>query len=89
LIQDFECNVGGKTGRFSASLAEDGTHRVFISDTQTARTLVILDVSGLLGALMAEFEEPGRLIASAIRKAQSEGLIERAIATGTVQEASL
>lgn len=89
LIQDFEYNVGGKTGQFSASLAEDGTRRVFISEADTARTLVIFDASGLLGTLMAEFEEPDRLIANAIRKAQSEGLIERAIATGAIQAASL
>lgn len=89
MIQDFEYNVGGKAGQFSASLAEDGSRRVFISEADTARTLVILDASGLLGALMAELEEPDRLIAHAIRQAQSEGLIERAIATGAIQEASL
>jgi hypothetical protein len=89
LIQDFDFTVGGKAEHFSASVAEDGTRRVFISYADTATTLVILDASGLLGALMAEFEEPDRLIANAIHKAQSEGLIERAIATGTIQEASL
>lgn len=89
MIQDFEFNVDGKARQFSASLAEDGSRRVFISETDTAKTLVILDASGLLGALRAEFEEPDRLIANAIRKAQSEGLIERAIATGVIQEASL
>jgi hypothetical protein len=88
LIQNFDFNVGGKPGRFCASLAEDGTHRVLISDADTAKTLVILDAAGVLGALKAELEEPDRLIADAIRKAQSEGLIERAIATGAIQEAS-
>jgi hypothetical protein len=81
--------VGGATGQFCASLAEDGTRRVLISTADTAKTLVILDASGLLGTLKAELEEPERLIAQAIRKAQSEGLIERAIATGAIQEASL
>lgn len=89
MIQDFEFNVGGTAEHFSASLADDGTRRVLISYADTAKTLVILDASGVLGALMAELEEPDRLIAHAIRKAQSDGLIERAITTGTIQEASL
>lgn len=89
MIQNFDYNVGGKTGQFCASLAEDGSRRVLISEADTARTLVILDASGLLGALKAELEEPDRLIAHAIRKAQSEGLIERALSTGAIQETSL
>ena len=89
MIQNFDFNVGGKAERFCASLAEDGSRRVLISYADTAKTLVILDAAGLLGALKAELEEPDRLIAQAIRKAQSEGLIERAIATGAIQEASL
>jgi hypothetical protein len=89
LIQNFDFNVGGKTGQFCASLAEDGTRRVLISTADTAKTLVILDASGLLGALKAELEQPEQLIAHAIRKAQSEGLIERALASGAIQETSL
>ncbi|RQH05417.1 hypothetical protein [Paraburkholderia dinghuensis] len=89
MIQDFDFNVGGKVERFSASLAEDGSRRVLISYADSAKTLVILDASGLLGALIAELEEPDRLIAHAIRKATIEGLIERAITTGTIQETSL
>ncbi|MBN3856544.1 MULTISPECIES: hypothetical protein [unclassified Paraburkholderia] len=89
MIQNFEYNVGGATGQFCASLADDGTRRVLISAADTAKTLVILDASGLLGALKAELEEPEQLIAHAIRKAQNEGLIERALSTGAIQEASL
>ena len=63
LIQNFDFNVAGKTEQFCASLAEDGTRRVFISYADTAKTLVILDASGLLGALKAELEEPDQLIA--------------------------
>nr|WP_202031584.1 hypothetical protein [Paraburkholderia sacchari] len=70
-------------------MAEDGTRRVLISAADTAKTLVILDASGLLGTLKAELEEPERLIAHAIRKAQTEGLIERALSTGAIQEARL
>ncbi|WP_321911446.1 MULTISPECIES: hypothetical protein [unclassified Paraburkholderia] len=89
MIQNFDFNVAGKTGQFCASLAEDGTRRVFISYADTAKTLVILDATGILGALKAELEEPDQLIAHAIRKAQSDGLIARAIDSGTIQEASL
>ncbi|MBN3812630.1 hypothetical protein [Paraburkholderia sp. Ac-20347] len=89
MIQNFDFNVGGKTGQFCASLAEDGTRRVLISTADTAKTLVILDATGLLGALKAELEQPEQLIAHAIRKAQSEGLIERALASGAIQETSL
>lgn len=89
MIQNFEFNVGGKVGQFCASLAEDGTRRVLISEADTAKTLVILDATGALGALVAELEDPDRLIAHAIRKATSDGLLERAVATGTLQEASL
>lgn len=89
MIQNFDFNVGGKAGQFCASLADDGTRRVFISYADTAKTLVIFNAAGVLGTLVAELEAPDRLIAYAIHKAQSEGLIERAIATGTIQEASL
>ncbi|MFP6561505.1 hypothetical protein WJ542_24830 [Paraburkholderia sp. B3] len=89
MIQNFDFNVNGKTEQLCASLAEDGSNRVLISYAATARTLVILDASGLLGALKAELEEPDRLIAHAIRKAENEGLIERAVASGEIQEASL
>lgn len=89
MIQNFDFNVGGKTGQFCASLAEDGTRRVLISTADTATTLVILDATGLLGALKAELEEPAQLIDHAIRKAQDDGLIERALSTGAIQETSL
>ena len=89
MIQNFDCNVGGKIEQFCASLAEDGSRRVLISYADSAKTLVILDASGLIGALKAELEEPDQLIAHAIRKAQEEGLIERAVSTGTIQETGL
>ena len=89
MIRNFDYNVGGKIGQFCASLAEDGTRRVLISDADSAQTLVILDASGLLGALKVELEEPDQLIAHAIRKAQEQGLIERAVSTGAIQEAKL
>lgn len=89
MIQNFDFNVAGKTEQLCASLAEDGTRRVFISYADSAKTLVILDATGLIGALKAELEEPDQLIAHAIRKAQNDGLIARAIDSGAIQEASL
>jgi hypothetical protein len=62
---------------------------VIISLADSAKTLVVLDASGLIGTIKAEIEEPEKLIADAIAKAQGEGLIERAIDTGVIQEASL
>ena len=89
MIQNFDYNVGGKTEQFCASLADDGTRRVLISYADTAKTLVIFDASGLLGALKAELEDPDQLIAHAIRKAQEQGLLDQAVSTGTIQEARL
>ncbi|HEY4299163.1 MAG TPA: hypothetical protein VGM85_22035 [Paraburkholderia sp.] len=90
MIQSFEQTIGGKVMQLCASIGEGPTpHRVIISLADSAKTLVILDASGFIGAIKAEIEEPEKLIADAITKAQSEGLIERAIDTGAIQEASL
>lgn len=90
MIQSFEETIGGKVTQLCASLGEGPTpHRVIISLADSAKTLVILDASGFLGAIKAEIEEPEKLIADGIAKARSEGLIERAIDTGTIQEATL
>ena len=90
MIQTFEQTVGGKVTQLCASLGEGPTpHRVIISLADSAKTLVILDASGIISTIKAEIEEPEKLIADAIAKAQSEGLIERAIDTGAIQEATL
>jgi hypothetical protein len=90
MIQSFDATIGGNAMQFCASLGEGPTpHRVIISRADSAETLVILDASGFLGAIKAEIEDPATLIADAIKKVQSEGLIERALDTGVIQEASL
>ncbi|MGA7782303.1 MAG: hypothetical protein WCA85_31945 [Paraburkholderia sp.] len=90
MIQSFEQTIGGNAMQFCASLGEGPTpHRVIISRADSAETLVILDASGFLSAIKAEIEEPAKLIADAISKVQSEGLIERALDTGVIQEAAL
>jgi hypothetical protein len=90
MIKTFEQTIGGKPVQLCASLGEGPTpHRVIISLADSAKTLVVFDASGLIGTIKAEIEEPETLLADAIRKAQSDGLIERAIDTGTIQEAAL
>lgn len=90
MIQNFEQTIDGNPMQFCASLGEGPTpHRVIISLADSAKTLVILDASGIISTIKAEIEEPEKLIANAISKVQSEGLIERALDTGTIQEAPL
>jgi hypothetical protein len=90
MIQSFDQTVGGKVLQLCASLGEGPTpHRVIISEADTAKTLVILDASGFLGAIKAEIQDPAKLIENAIRKVQEEGLVERALDTGEIQETSL
>lgn len=90
MIENFEQKINGQTMRFCASLGEGvSAHRVIISRDDSAETLVVFETGGLLGALKAEIEPPGKLIADAISKAREEGLIERALDTGTVQNAKL
>lgn len=90
MIENFEQTIGGKTTQLCASLGEGPTpHRVIISLAESAKTLVILDAFGFIGTLKAEIEEPEKLIANAIAKARNAGLIERAVDTGVIQEASL
>lgn len=90
MIQNFEQQIGGRTMRFCASLGEgESKHRVIISRDDSAETLVLFDASGLIGALKAEMAAPEQLLADAITKARDEGLIERALDTGAVQNATL
>ena len=90
MIQNFEQMIGGKLTQLCASLGEGPTpHRVIISRADSAETLVIMDASGIISTLKAEIEEPEQLVANAIRKAQAEGWIEKALDTGLIQEVSL
>ena len=90
MIQSFEKQIGGRTMHFCASLGEGETkHRVIISRDDSAETLVVFDTSGLIGSLKAEMAAPEQLLADAIKKARDEGLIERALDTGAVQNAAL
>ncbi|MEX3936742.1 hypothetical protein AB4Y32_34110 [Paraburkholderia phymatum] len=90
MIQAFDHTIGGTVMRFCASLGEGPMHhRVIISRADTAETLVVFDAAGLIGSIKAEMEEPDKQIADAISKAQSDGLIEKALETGVIQQATL
>ena len=59
MIQSFEQTIGGKVTQLCASLGEGPTpHRVIISLADSAKTLVILDASGFLGASRPKSRSP-------------------------------
>lgn len=89
MIQNFDHTMGGQLVQLCASIGQEPANRVIISLADSAKTLVVFDASGVIGTLKAELEDPEQLIADAIRKAKGDGLIERAIATGAIQEARL
>jgi hypothetical protein len=90
MIQTFEYIIAGQPMQFCASIAEGGgPQRVIISRADSAESLVIVEAEGIIGAIKAEVEAPDTLVADAVRKAQQEALIERALETGTVQTTSL
>ena len=90
MIQAFDQTINGTVMQFCASLGEGPTpHRVIISRADTAETLVILDAAGLISSIKAEIEQPETLVADAIRKVQGEGLIEKALDAGAIQETTL
>ena len=90
MIQTFEQVIGGQRMQFCASIAEGGgPPRVIISLAETAKSLVIVEADGIIGTIKAEVEAPDSLVADAVRKAQQEALIERALETGAVQTTTL
>jgi len=90
MIQTFEQTIDGQSVQFCASIAGGGSpQRVIISRADSAKSLVIVEASGIIGAIKAEVEAPETFVAEAVRKAQQEGLIERALATGEILTTSL
>jgi hypothetical protein len=90
MIQTFEQTIDGQSMQFCASIADGGSpQRVIISRAETAKSLVIVEASGIIGAIRAEVEAPESFLADAVRRAQEEGLIERALATGNVLTTTL
>jgi hypothetical protein len=90
MIQSFDQQIDGRTMHFCASLGEgESKQRVIISRDDSAETLVVFETTGLIGSLKAEMAPPEQLISDAIKKALDEGLIERALDTGAIQNATL
>jgi hypothetical protein len=90
MIQTFEQTIDGKPVQFCATIADGGSpQRVIISRADSAKSLVIVEASGIIGAIKAEIEAPESFVADAVRKAQEEGLIERALASGEILTTTL
>ncbi|WP_250493248.1 hypothetical protein [Caballeronia sp. GAWG1-1] len=90
MIQTFEQVIGGQSMQFCASIADGGgPRRVIISRADSAESLVIVEAGGIIGAIKAEVEAPDTFVADAMKRAQEEGLIERALQTGAVQTTNL
>ena len=85
MIQTFEQTIDGKPVQFCATIADGGNpQRVIISRADSAKSLVIIEAAGIIGAIKAEVEAPETFVAEAVRKALQEGLIERALASGEI-----
>jgi hypothetical protein len=90
MIQTFEQTVDGQSMQFCATIADgDSPHRVIISRADTAKSLVIIEATGIISSIKAEVEAPETFLADAVRKAQAESLIERAMQTGEVLRTTL
>ena len=90
MIQTFEQTIDGKSVQFCATIADGvSPQRVIISRADSAKSLVIIEASGIIGAIKAEVEAPETFVAEAVRKAQQEGLIERALASGEILTTNL
>jgi hypothetical protein len=90
MIQTFEQTVDGQSMQFCATIADgDSPHRVIISRADTAKSLVIIEATGIISSIKAEVEAPETFLADAVRKAQAESLIERAMQTGEVLTTTL
>jgi hypothetical protein len=90
MIQTFEQTIDGQPMQFCASIADGGSpQRVIISRADSAKSLVIVEASGIISAIKAEVEAPESFVADAVRKAQADGLIEKALRSGDVLTTTL
>ncbi len=90
MIQTFEQTIDGQPMQFCASIADGGSpQRVIISRADSAKSLVIVEASGIISAIKAEVEAPESFVADAVRKAQADGLIEKALKSGDVLTTTL
>jgi hypothetical protein len=90
MIQTFEQTIDGQPMQFCASIADGGSpQRVIISRADSAKSLVIVEASGIISAIKAEVEAPESFLADAVRRAQEGGLIEKALKSGDVLTTTL
>lgn len=90
MIKTFEQIVRGQPMQLCASFGEGPErHRAIISAGASAKTLVVIEVTGLLETIKVGMESPEHFLEQAIQKAQADGLIERAVETGEIQTGTL
>lgn len=85
MIQTFEQTIDGQAMQFCATIADGHSpRRVIISRADSAESLVIVEATGLIGAIKAGVEAPESFLSDAVRHAQDEGLVERALKSGEI-----
>jgi hypothetical protein len=90
MIKTFEHTINGQPTPFCVALAEgpDGA-RAVISTADSAKTLVVMDILGVIGSIKTALESTDDFLDRAARKAADEGLIDRAISTGEPQQGAI
>ncbi|WP_323117877.1 hypothetical protein [Burkholderia alba] len=90
MIKHFDYTLDNETISLCASFgAGPALRRVLVSRSDSMETLVVLDVRGLSGMLKVVTEAPEGMLDDAIRKVESEQLVERAIRGRAIVEAAL
>jgi len=91
MIKTFEHTINGQPTPFCVALAEgpDGGARAVISTADSAKTLVVMDILGVIGSIKSALESTDDFLDRAARKAADEGLIDRAISTGEPQQGAI
>lgn len=90
MIKNFIHTVNGRNVDFCATLGNGPEgQRAIISSAQSPETLVIMEAEGALSALKVRLESAEAMLDDAIAKAKDEGLIDRALETGAIQNGRL
>ena len=90
MIKTFTHMADGKPVQLCATLGEgQSAHTAIISWAESAETLVIIEVTSLLETIKAGIEAPASFLDDAVRKAEHDGLIDRAIQSGEIQKGTL
>jgi len=90
MIKQFEHVLDGRSIELCATFAPGPQgQRVMISLLESARVIVAMEASGVIGVLKSALEAPEALLDHAVHKAGAEGLIDRALQSGESQTGSL